>query len=111
MIEAMWSVRFVTNQNIGGNGVLVIENGKIFGGDSSYTYIGNFEIHDGRIKSNIKVSKYADTVGIISVVGSDNYVLALSGKIDRDEMILSGNPSSNPQIDVVVKLTRIAELD
>lgn len=111
MIEAMWSVRFVTNQSSAGNGVLVLENGKIFGGDSSFTYIGNFEVKDGIVRAEIKVKKYANVAGIHSISGSDEYILPLSGKLDRNEMTLSGKPSNNPQIDIVVRITRISELD
>ena len=49
--------------------------------------------------------------GIHSISGSDDYILPLSGKINSDEMILSGSPSNNPNIDVAVKITRVAELD
>lgn len=111
MIEAMWSVRFVTNQSSAGNGVIVLENGKIFGGDSSFTYIGNFEVKDGIISAEIRVKKYANVAGIHSISGSDDYILPLSGKINSDEMILSGSPSNNPNIDVAVEITRVAELD
>lgn len=89
----------------------MLENGKIFGGDSSFTYIGNFEVKDGIISAEIRVKKYANVAGIHSISGSDDYRLPLSGRVDRNEMILSGKPSSNSQIDVAVKITRISELD
>ena len=35
MLEALWSVEFVSNVNDSGAGVVVLETGRILGGDSA----------------------------------------------------------------------------
>ena len=46
MIEGLWIVKFLTpndpSMDLNG-GVVVVESGKIFGGDSGYFYIGSME--------------------------------------------------------------------
>ena len=37
MLEAMWGVEFGSNQD-GGYGVVILETGRILGGDSSFIY-------------------------------------------------------------------------
>src|SRR5882672_7406653 len=46
-LEALWSVRFSSHKGIHGGGVVVIENGKILGGETGYTYIGSMHADRG----------------------------------------------------------------
>ncbi len=38
MLEALYGVEFTSNMNYGGYGVVVLETGRILGGDSSFVY-------------------------------------------------------------------------
>lgn len=42
MLEALWSVEFQSSFGLQGNGVVVFETGRVFGGDSTMIYVGNF---------------------------------------------------------------------
>jgi hypothetical protein len=42
-IEALWSLEFVSTEDSYGAGVVIFETNKIFGGDSLYYYLGNYE--------------------------------------------------------------------
>lgn len=42
MIEALWSVEFMSNLQGAGAGVAVFETGRVLGGDAGYTYVGKY---------------------------------------------------------------------
>jgi hypothetical protein len=42
-LEALWAVTFGTGQNIGA-GIIVFENGKIYGGDTCFYYLRGFTL-------------------------------------------------------------------
>ena len=111
MLEAMWTVKFVGTNGamaMGGGGIIVFESGRIFGGDSSFTYIGNYELAGGRISAAVDVSRY--DAGLPSVVGLDKFTLRLSGEIARESFSVAGHVEGDPRRQMAVQLRRIAEL-
>jgi len=104
MIEALWSVEFETNLNMVGNGVVVFENGRMFGGDSAMIYIGSYDIaHDSVIHCKIKVDKFADyTVEMASSLGLDSFNLEVAGKIDPKKMDLIGHVVEDPSRKITI---------
>jgi hypothetical protein len=76
---------------MGGNGVDVFENNRIFGGNSSMIYVGNYEIdHENILHCKISVNKYASIPGLVSTLDLDNFNLNVSGRANHVEMVLSG---------------------
>ena len=83
MIEAMWAVNFATTAGAFGNGVVVFETGKIFGGDSMYYYTGNYTVSGHAINANVKVKHYAGPKQNIMGMGIDELNLKTSGQIQN----------------------------
>jgi len=54
MIEALYGVEFVSNMDNGGYGVAVLETGRIFGGDSSFVFVGKYEVKNRILHANVK---------------------------------------------------------
>lgn len=67
MLEAMWGVEFGSNQD-GGYGVVILETGRILGGDSSFTYIGSYETVGGNVTAKIKCTNNRNT--LVSIFGN-----------------------------------------
>lgn len=111
MIEALWSVEFVSlpegNQ---GAGVVVIETKRIFGGDSNYFYLGTLTSDkDGDVTANVNVKHYfGDTNAIFGSL--KEFTLRLKGKPSEKQWTLFGEVGDNPDRKVAVRLTRLAEL-
>lgn len=59
MKEAFWTVSFKVNAQNFGNGVIVSKEGKIFGGDSAFTYSGNYKTENKVITAVLNISRYA----------------------------------------------------
>ncbi|GAC1505641.1 MAG: hypothetical protein NVS2B14_17860 [Chamaesiphon sp.] len=110
MIEAMYGVEFQSNQ-LGinsGYGVAIFETDRIFGGDSSFVYIGKYKIQNGTLKVTVKVTN--DRKIMSSVFGVDEFTLYGEGTLSRNEFTLEGYMQENPAMKIVAKFTRRAEL-
>lgn len=59
-VEALWSVKFVTDRGHRGAGVVVFETGRLFGGDSRFYFIGDFTVKENTITANVKVKHHGD---------------------------------------------------
>jgi len=108
-IEAMYGVEFISSMNVGGYGVLILETGRVLGGDSSFTFIGDYEIENHVLKANVKCNN--DREILTSVFGDiKEFTLKLEGTVAEKEFVLSGYVIEEPSKTINVKLTRRAEL-
>ena len=110
MIEALWSVEFRSNLQIVGSGIVVLETGRVFGGDSSMIYVGSYQVSGDDIKAKLHIHKYAHALGMVSSTGLNDYHLELAGKIDHEEIVLHGHVVGALNLQMVVKAVRRAEL-
>jgi len=111
MLEALYGVEFTSNLNDDGFGVVVLETGRILGGDSSFVFVGSYEVNNGTISA--KVTCTNDRKFLQSIFGDiDEFNLDLSGIPDEHhkEFILQGHMVEKPAMKIGIKLTRRAEL-
>lgn len=109
MLEALWSVEFVSNLERFGAGVVIFETGRVYGGDSAYYYIGRVQVKNGAVEADIEVIHYAGQP--FSIFGPFNrFNLKLTGKIQEPIMELQGFLIENPVMKILVRLTKRAEL-
>lgn len=111
MINGFWTVRFRAKDVRIGEGVITTINGKIYGGDSCYKYIGSYTENDGSISARLRISKYSDLANLQSVVDIDNFSLFLSGKVKSDSIYLDGELPSDPNNRFEAILTRITDIE
>jgi hypothetical protein len=58
-VEALWTVDF--DSAAGGwvnGGIAVLETGRVFGGDSQFYYLGNYEVSGKQITATVAVKQY-----------------------------------------------------
>src|SRR6185437_15828431 len=114
MLEALWSVEFSSNVPGAGNygaGIVVLETGRIFGGDGQYFYLGDYkyDIRTETATANLKVTHYAGPAH--SVFGpAKQFNLVLTGKPQREKFAFDGHVVERPQLTLKVRVTRRAEL-
>ncbi|OGV77791.1 MAG: hypothetical protein A3I83_06715 [Methylotenera sp. RIFCSPLOWO2_02_FULL_45_14] len=109
MLEALWSVTFIV-PTFGsyGAGVVVLENGTVRGGDSTYYYVGNFRVKDDVVTADVSINHYFGPLN--NVFGNiEKTQVSLSGKPDYESFELTGK-STDLQIPIAVRFKRIAEL-
>lgn len=111
MLEALWSVEFSSSLSSGGgNGVVVFETGRIFGGDSSMIYVGGYKVENGILRVDVNVQTYAHVQGMQSITGLETFNLVATGTPARDSLLLSGYVVENPSTTMTIKAIRRAEL-
>ena len=110
MIEGLWSMVFVTNKGSFGGGVVVFDTLRLFGGDASYCYVGNYKLEPGGgITAVAEVSQYLE--GRNSVFYPlTNFILDLAGKIETPEFECIGNIREDSSQSIKVQLVKRAEL-
>lgn len=112
MIKAMYRVEFISNNGENRYGVVVFEMGRILGGDGACVYVGTYEIENGLLKVNVKVTN--DCKAINSIFGEMS-ICHLNGeaKVPNDEVLIKeftvyGAMIENPARKMAVKFTRRA---
>lgn len=114
-LEALWSVIFMVNgvsvMPRGGAGIVVIDNGRILGGDTAYTYVGSVLVENDVATARVHVQKYQSIPGISSVTGLDDYFLILQGTPSSPQMVLNGHVEGQPIVKMSVSMTRRAEIE
>lgn len=114
-VEAMYTIEFASDSGgyIGhGYGVVIFETGRIFGGDSSFVYIGKFHVENGIVLADVHCKNDREVEGLVSIFadGEDEFDLHLEGVIAFNEFVLKGYKVNDQSKKITVKLTRRAEL-
>jgi T3SS negative regulator,GrlR len=59
--EALYVVEFgdmAASGTYRNGGVIVLETGRVYGGDSGYYYVGTYSVKDGQLTGEVKVVKH-----------------------------------------------------
>lgn len=109
MIEALWTVEFISTKGNFGAGVVVFETNRVFGGDVSYYYLGSYKVKNDEITAKIKVTHYFGPPS--SIFGElKEFTIHLSGKIDSPVMTARGYLEEKPELKIAARCTRRADL-
>ena len=88
--------------------VVVLETGRVFGGDSCFYYTGIYAVKNGKMSVQSRSRRHAD--GVQSVAGSNDEILVLEGPVGESVMTLAGHVASNPDRVFVAELRRLDNL-
>jgi T3SS negative regulator,GrlR len=91
-----------------GNGVAMLLNGTLHGGDSMIYYQGNYTIEGNSFKAVVKTGAHAHPPGMTSVFGRDQVTINLVGTIAGDTLTASGKAAEVPNVNFSAKLQLIA---
>lgn len=111
MTEAMYGIEFSSNEGNSGYGVLVLETGRVFGGDSSFVYIGSYHVGDGILVAEVKCTNDRKVEDLESIfAGLDEFTIRVEGIPNDKEFVLKGHVVEDPSKKIAVTLTRRAKL-
>ncbi len=109
-IDGFWTVNFDSNSGNLGSGVVVIDKGRVFGGDSGFMYTGNVNVEGSIVHVDIDISRHSD-FPIQSIFGQmSNFHLKVSGSPNSENFVLTGNLVENPALTITIVGVRRAEL-
>ena len=102
-LEQLWSVEFVSNLDSEGGGVVILEDGKILGGNDNYFYIGSYDFKNNKFNATIDIKHYHGKCN--PVFGKlEEFILKLEGVSDEEEMLLTGYMLEDPSRQLRVRL-------
>ena len=115
--EGLWTIQFAqaeedhggiqVSEDVTRGGTLFLTNNRIYGGGVSFYFVGTYEESDSGISMTINVTRYNDIVS--GIFGTANEArLIFNGRIEGDEMMLSGNLEDEANKKMDVKATRRA---
>ena len=94
-MNGFYSVNFKLAEEIeSGGGVVILLNGKVYGGDSSYSYQGTYRADGNLLTATIRVSPFNEFLkSIFSDFEDTDDEIQLSGKVDAKGFSLAGRLS------------------
>lgn len=108
MVKGFWIVQFMGLHGNGG-GVVVLNEGKVFGGDSGYTFVGTYKEEGDKLTCLVRVSKFLGSY--ISVLGVEgDYDLQMVTDTHENEMNGVMSVVGMPDRQLAVKLTKRSDL-
>ena len=108
-LERLWSVEFTSELGSEGGGVIVMEDGKILGGNNNYFYVGSYTVSADQFNATIDVKHYQGKCNPI-FGKQEELILQLSGKSSPEEMSLSGHILEDTSRELHISLKAHTEL-
>ncbi len=107
MIDGLWTAEFGSNTGGFGGGVVVIQNGKLMGGDGGHFFSGEFKLIDKTFQAKINVSPFIDDYSSMFNTQNQPFTLDLAGSlINEREMKGQGYVLEQPRFQFGVKLIK-----
>jgi len=101
-MEGLWYAHFNAGP-VHGDGMAVLRNGEILGGDPAHTYTGSYQVDGKNIYANVRVSPSAEAV----VPDLERpLTIVLRGSLTGDSAIVSGHPVHHADMTIAVELHR-----
>lgn len=108
MLDGLWILKILPPP-VASGGIVVFINGKIFGGDNGFTWIGNFRADSRLIKGRVHIHNFdTDIKSVLGVEG--DYDMDFSGNIDGDTISGTAMIANQPQHTIAVRLEKRANL-
>ena len=93
-MEGIWYAHF-TSKEVNGEGVAVLHNGQIEGGDPSHTYSGSYQEDGPHVYANVRVSPYAGSSLPADLTHPITFFL--KGSVTGDSAKVTGHPDNRPE--------------
>lgn len=108
MLDGLWILQ-IQPPPVTSGGVVVLINGKIFGGDNGFTWVGTYTVIDRLIKGRVHVHNFdPDIKSVLGVPG--DYDMHISGNVLGDTITGTAMIANQPQHSLAIRLDKRANL-
>ena len=109
MYDGLWIIEFESMIQHYGKGILVLNNGRLLGGDDGYYYHGTYRMIDNRFEGTATVIKHdPNSISVFGNIG--HFEITLVGEITGDYQFKAvGNIMNNPEAKITI--TGIKKVD
>ena len=113
-IEALWTVAFGTGETpneMVSAGVLVLETGRVLGGDSAYAYVGSFQVDRGDVSGTLRIIRHNPDPAFVDIweAGGSEVAATFSGTM-KGSSIIDGMLHHASGAYASFRMTRLEEL-
>lgn len=109
MLSGIYLVAFLADSHRFGEGLVVISDGAVNGGDATYLYRGHFDQYGDDMKGTIEVRHYRGPFnGVLGPM--KQFTLSLSGKVVGDNFSATGGIPNIPNATITITGTKVADL-
>ena len=118
-IEGMWAFVTGSNENPGDmrdGGIVVLETGRVFGGDSAMAYVGQFELSGTSFQAKVNSWMWntlhieAGTENVFGMSGDINIKVVVEGEFKDDQIRGYVWPEDHPGMRVAAMMKKITDL-
>jgi len=107
-LDGLWIVQF-TGKDILGSGIVVFSNGKLFGGETGFYYIGTYESDGQMVKARAVIRNFDPAIPSGFGIQGD-YEMDVSAKLQDDKLTGTAMIPGQPQHSLGIRLTKKANL-
>lgn len=102
-MEGIWYTHFTAGP-VQGDGLAVLNNGEIQGGDPSHTYVGSYQEDGPNLYANVRVTPFAGAK--VPVEMEHPVTFFLKGSVKGNNATVTGHPNNRPDMMVCVEMQR-----
>ncbi len=107
MIDALYGIEFISSMNVDSQGVVILEEGRILGGNSSFVYRGSYQYANGILEANLRIINDQKKLTSILIFGNEGEInLFLEGSVMNHHQF----SLKDPDMSLEVRFIRRAEL-
>jgi hypothetical protein len=108
MLDGLW-ILTIQPPPVTTGGIVVFVNGKIFGGDNGFTWVGTFAEKGGLVKGRVTVHNFDPDIKSVLEVDGD-YEMYISGTVQGDTITGTAMIAQQPQHSLSIRLVKRANL-
>ncbi len=109
-LDGLYSVSFSSGGGDFGTGVVIITNGKVYGGDNRYYYRGSIQGAPDGLSGTLEVVHHQGERASVFGPGLDRFHLEFKGTTFKTSLNLEGRMVGSPEKKLTVNCRRVADL-
>lgn len=106
MRDGLYKVGFKTRLGVG-YGVVVLQDGRIQGGDSSSYYVGTYQVDGTRFTAEIQIDRHTLVPVLRPLFGVERARIVIAGDVMEDAAVMSGSSPDAPEVVFEAVLSRL----
>lgn len=111
MLQGLYKFRFMTQRGAGCGVMLIAPGGRLYGGDTGYSFIGTFTEADGVIAAEFRMSRHYYGPQYVPMFDVDDIAMNFTGTYQGEEIHFEGGSAALPGVRFTVILTAIHDID
>jgi T3SS negative regulator,GrlR len=109
-VDALWTIEFETASRWTNGGVVVLDAGRIFGGDSQYYFQGTYRFAAGGLTADIHVSHYHGAVQTAFGDAAREFDVKIEADVAKDGQDVFGSATRGGFPTIHLRMKRRAAL-